>query len=561
MRLHNLKGRTKNGYTTWGCIWDPGTCTERTEFRLQNTDTEETIPMQSRVTAYWPDGSVKWTAHTADAGQLRAEIEVMRVPAGAIGGRKRQIVIIEKDFKKIIDAGKLRIIIPSDGACLFEAVSWEGRPVLYRARPVLILEEPSESAGNKTRTEKEYEACIEQVEIEEAGNLQVIVKYSGCHKKGGETKIPFIIRLKARLDGKKLDIVHTFVYDGDEEKDYLKGLGIKMEAPLAGPVYNRHVKFTGDYGVFHESMAQLLSWRPKVPDHIYRKQMNGECLMLEGSEREVVETVLKDMPFWSEYELCQDSANHFAIRKKINAANCCYLDCLSGQRTNGIAAFGSESGSILLAIRDFWENILPATLFVIWTGIWLRQRSGFGHRGQKPWISGTMPTGGIIRCITRATITKGQLRMELPVPVKAPFSSAMRSFLLIQSCRNLPELSDIRLNMWERRSFIMIKKPLATGRCQRWKRKQRCGWKRSLPRLLISIGKRFGSVVGMGCLITGILCILMTMSGISGDTIWADMHGIIRNWCRRCGCGITLCGPAERMCLPLQKSCPGILRK
>lgn len=184
--------------------------------------------------------------------------------------------------------------------------------------PRSILEEPFEFAGNPARMEKEYQACIEKVEIEEAGELQVIVKYLGCHRQGDETRIPFVIRLKAGLDGNKLDMMHTFFYDGDEEKDYLKGLGIRMQSPLSGPLYHRHVKFTGDYGVFHESLAQLLTWRPKVPDEIYRQQMNGERLVLKGKEKEIVEAVMKDMPFWSEYELCQDFASHFAIRKKID---------------------------------------------------------------------------------------------------------------------------------------------------------------------------------------------------------------------------------------------------
>lgn len=356
MRLHNLENRTKSGYTTWGCLWESGSCTEKTAYELRNAGAGTTIPMQSRITACWPDGSVKWTAHTADAGKLEAEIEVTAVPAKSAAATKSGITVIDKASGIFIDAGKLKIKIPADGKYLFEQISWEDRPVLYRGRPVLILEEPSVLTGNHIRIEKKYEACIGEVEIEEAGELQVIIKYSGWHQQGNEQKIPFTIRLKAGLDGKKLDFIHTFLYDGDEDRDYLKGLGIRIEAPVSGPAYNRHVKFTGDYGVFHESMAQLLSWRPRVPADIYRRQMNGERLMLTGREQEIVEAVQKDIPIWSEYELCQDSASHFAIRKKIAADNCCYLDCLSGQRTDGAAAFGSEAGSVLLAIRDFWEK-------------------------------------------------------------------------------------------------------------------------------------------------------------------------------------------------------------
>ncbi|MEG0689419.1 MAG: hypothetical protein RR466_12105, partial [Hungatella sp.] len=42
--------------------------------------------------------------------------------------------------------------------------------------------------------------------------------------------------------------------------------------------------------------------------------------------------------------------------KKTYEDNCCYLDCLSGTRTQGAAALGGQQGSILFCIRDFWEK-------------------------------------------------------------------------------------------------------------------------------------------------------------------------------------------------------------
>ena len=55
----------------------------------------------------------------------------------------------------------------------------------------------------------------------------------------------------------------------------------------------------GDHGVFHESMAELLSWRPRVPQEIYAAQMGGEKLSLSGQDDATVNQVLQDMPFWS----------------------------------------------------------------------------------------------------------------------------------------------------------------------------------------------------------------------------------------------------------------------
>ncbi len=158
------------------------------------------------------------------------------------------------------------------------------------------------------------------------------------------------------LNCQELTFTHTFLYDGEEETDFLKGIGLKLLVPMTGHLYNRHVMFEGDHGVFHESMAELLTWRPRVPTEIYKAQMMGEKLELVGENLEVVDRVLQDMPFWDEYDLCQDSPSHFLIKKKTSTTNCCYLEGLHGQRTMGGAAFGGESGSLLCSIRDFWQT-------------------------------------------------------------------------------------------------------------------------------------------------------------------------------------------------------------
>ena len=325
--------------------------------------------MQSRITAYWPDGSVKWTSHTANAALLEQEIEVLPKECKQLQdselrdkhvverNKERIKLVVEKDKERIkLLAGSLEIDIPQDGTSLFHRITYKGKVFLTDARSVLLLEEPAVWEGKNIKIEKEYSPKITEIAVEEEGELRVIIKYTGHHELSGEKKIPFIIRMLVGLNSSQLDFIHTFLYDGDEDRDFLKGLGIRFCAPVTGKVYNRHVKFMGDYGIFHESLAQLLSWRPRVPQEVYAAQTRGEVLEPQGEEKEIVEKVIKDMPFWSEYDICQDSASHYSIRKKVKDSNCCYLDCLQGNRTEGGAAFGSEQGSLLFSLRDFWEK-------------------------------------------------------------------------------------------------------------------------------------------------------------------------------------------------------------
>ena len=354
MKLHKLTDRPAKGYTTWGCIWEKGKCRKETSYVCRNQAGEE-VPMQSRITAYWPDGTVKWTAHTADAEALGEEMEV--TPAAEEHIDAAGIRVWEKENEISIDAGCLQLLIGKRGDTLFESVSFHGRRAAECARPILILQEPIAVQGNPAWMEKRYTGSLDSVEIEEAGALQTVLKFAGSHRnEKGESRLPFIIRMKIGYNSPELHFTHTFLYDGDEEKDYLKGLGITFDMELAGAMYNRHVKIQGDHGVFHEAVLPLTAWRPRMPLSVYERQMAGEALSLTGTELEMAEKILRDSPLWSTYDLCQDSAHHFAVRKKLSSRNCCFIDSLHGKRSGGGMAVGSEAGHVLLGIRDFWEK-------------------------------------------------------------------------------------------------------------------------------------------------------------------------------------------------------------
>lgn len=353
MRLHNLDNRQKEGYTTWGCIWEKGQCWKDTEYELYNDD-RSLVPMQSRIIAWWPDGSVKWTAHTANSGKMSDVVEV--VPILQPIGQNSQITI-EKNENISIKTGSMTLDIPAaPGEVLFRQISVGGRTVLKEARSVLILERPFESDETAGVERREYHSFIKRTDLVEMGPVCAVVRYEGCHRdKRGDEKFPFIIYMKIGAEGNKINFTHTFFYDGEEDEDYLKGLGILVDIPMRGPVYNRHVKIQGDHGCFHEAAAELLGGKG-LPWSVYESQMRGECLTLSGGELSEALKMAMEIPVWSEYEVCQDSDSHFSIRKKIGDKNCCFLNCLNGERTEGGAAIGSENGSVVFSLRDFRER-------------------------------------------------------------------------------------------------------------------------------------------------------------------------------------------------------------
>ncbi len=352
MKLHPLRKNVRFGYTTFGCMWKQGECTTETEYVCKTKEGEK-VPMQSRITAYWPDGSVKWTAHTADAALLGEEIEVLPGKASAFNG----MMLEETADAFVVKAGVITITVKKDGRHLFTAAERNGKAFLQHAEAVLVLEQPAEINGCAAKVEKHFVSRIDSISVEETGALTTILRYDGIHvSKDGEEKIPFIIRMEAGYNNPNLKFTHTFLYDGDENRDFMKGLGIRFSAPAAGAMYNRHVKFMGDHGVFHDAIVTLQSWRPRIPFELYKRQMAGEKLVLTEEESLPVNKMLQDVPFWSHFNLYQDSVNHFGIKKKLTGEELCYIDALHGNRTVGGGAFGTEYGSVTVAIRDFWEK-------------------------------------------------------------------------------------------------------------------------------------------------------------------------------------------------------------
>ena len=74
MKLHRLLGKT--GYTTFGCMLEKGRVKAGDTYVCKNPD-GTAVPPPPRITAYWPDGSVKWSRHVAPADRLGSGGELL----------------------------------------------------------------------------------------------------------------------------------------------------------------------------------------------------------------------------------------------------------------------------------------------------------------------------------------------------------------------------------------------------------------------------------------------------------------------------------------------------
>ena len=67
------------------------------------------------------------------------------------------------------------------------------------------------------------------------------------HKAEAGTRewLPFTVRLYFYGGQAAVRMVHTIVFDGDQEKDFIRGLGVDFAVPMREQVHNRHVRFSG----------------------------------------------------------------------------------------------------------------------------------------------------------------------------------------------------------------------------------------------------------------------------------------------------------------------------
>ena len=365
MKLRKLENRSARGYVTFGCVWEEGEVKEDTQFSVRGEDGQE-VPAQSRVTAWYPDGSVKWTAHTASAGKLGNCAEVQ--PVGDRGERSDNVGqnCRETEQEWILDYGRVSMQIPKSGGLLFSNLCLDGELRIPAARTVLLWETRKQQGKSSQVIERELNTKLLQVKIEEQGRLFACVKWEGIHTDGNLERIPFILRMRVGVDSGRLDFTETFFYDGDEKQEFLKGIGIRLENRMCGEVYNRHVKFALEHGMFRESAALLSAWHPRLPQGLYEAQCAELPIFPEGVVKDEVAQVMANIPLWDSYELHQDNPWHFIAEKKTAAADVCRIPCIEGSRAPGWGAVSSGEGCMLFAIRKFREKA-PAGFSV--TGI------------------------------------------------------------------------------------------------------------------------------------------------------------------------------------------------
>jgi len=373
---------------SWGVPWPKGKLQPTDKLALTTAD-GKSVPMQTWTTAYWPDGSVMWSGQSIAAAPDLSGPLTLAVADGVDPSVK---ITCKEDATGIdIDTGAMQARIPKEGSALIGSLTVGGRQLAGNGRLVLLLEDRSEFATRRSVREEDFVSRIKKVTVEQSGPVRAVVKIEGDHKSTTSDRgwLPFVVRLYFNAGLGSIRVVHTIVFDGDVQKDFIKGLGLSIDVPLREEVINRHVRLGGETGMWAEPVKPMVGRRDitygegrgasspdqapdgRVPivsrdEHaagrvmVFPDQAAGRRVPNLDQYSRAEQAYIRDIAQWDDYRLDQLNPDGYTIEKRTQDRSS-WVHVLDGRRAMGLAFLGDIQGGVAVDVKKFWQKS-PASL-------------------------------------------------------------------------------------------------------------------------------------------------------------------------------------------------------
>jgi hypothetical protein len=345
---------------TWGIPWKEGELRDANSLDLR-TGTGKPVPMSSWVTASWPDGSIKWTAH----GAVLNGKETYAV-AGGTGEAAGGIKLSEDGHEISVSTNRLSCRIPKKGPLFIRDLKPHGkeRGMNGVVNCKIRFSGGEEEGGRETLIRETCKSSVASSVVEHSSSHRVCVRTEGGLSLS-DASVPFlfILRLYFYSNGDDVRLVFTVVCDHDQEKHELAGLSLDFSLPLFGELHNRHIAFAGDEGLFTEACRILLSHRSQ--GEVFQKEQAllrpvKVAALNEDAKTEWFAKNLHHAALWKNFKLDQTGPDSFQISKRTEKG-CSRVWAVSGKRAGGMIYLAGEDGGAAFSVRDFWQKF-PGSL-------------------------------------------------------------------------------------------------------------------------------------------------------------------------------------------------------
>ena len=348
-----------------GIPWPRGAMPKDTPLAVRTAD-GKVVPSQTWPLAYWPDGTVKWSGlAVAATAELTAPLTVAVSPADA----PPTPLEIKQDAAAVeISTGALVCRVARAGENVIDSLVVNGHEVGRNGRLVAVREDRSEYAAKGILRQENFVSRIETVVVEQSGPVRAVVRLTGRHAGGSPERawLPFTVRLYFTAGMNSIRLVHSFVFDGDAQNDFIRGLGLAFTVPFREERQNRHVRFAADGdGVWAEPVLMSPGYREvlvKGARKMNDDQMLGKRIPNLDTLGPVTKAQFETVAVWDGFRLNQLAPDSFSIDKCTGAASS-WLHVLNGNRARGTVFLGDVSGGLAVGVKYFWEKH-PAALEV-----------------------------------------------------------------------------------------------------------------------------------------------------------------------------------------------------
>jgi YetA-like protein len=354
---------------SFGVPWTRGAMKPDQAFVLTAAD-GKSLPVQTWPLAYWPDGSLKWSGFATVAGPEAAG-PLKLATADAPAKSDATVKVTHSDTTYQIDTGRVQCRILKWGTNIIDSIIVDGREVARHGRLVCILQDGPEVEADNPPARELFGTKVDEVTVEQSGPVRAVVKIEGKHR-GARTSrewLPFVVRLYFYAGQDSIRMVHTIIYDGDQKKDFIRGLGIVFSVPMREQVQNRHVRFSGENGGLWAEPIQPMKGRdgrfvgdPATDADVYPLQVEGRRVPNREQVSARSQGWLADWAVWDDYKLVQPNADGFTVVKRTNPESA-WLPAGAGRRASGLVFAGDVSGGLGLSVKNFWQSY-PASLEV-----------------------------------------------------------------------------------------------------------------------------------------------------------------------------------------------------
>ncbi|WP_414664307.1 exo-rhamnogalacturonan lyase family protein [Horticoccus sp. 23ND18S-11] len=354
---------------SWGVPWPQGALPKTQAFALTAAD-GKALPLQTWPLAYWPDGSLKWSGFATVAGPEATGFTLAPVESAPVSGPALRVR--QSDTGIEIDTGKLRARLTRWGANLIDSLTVDGREVARTGRLVCIVQHGPDGAFDEAPRRERFTGRISNLTVEQSGPVRAVVKIEGTHKAvaGSREWLPFVVRLYFHAGQESVRLVHTIIYDGDDQKDFIRGLGLEFGVPLREEIQNRHVRFSGENGGLWAEPIQpavgrgnaIVTYPRADGSNVYPDQLAGKRIPNKAELSERSQGWLADWAVWDSFKLVQPNADGFSVVKRTNAQSA-WIPCGAGRRASGLVFVGDVSGGLGVSVKNFWQSH-PASLEV-----------------------------------------------------------------------------------------------------------------------------------------------------------------------------------------------------